>query len=364
MRKIKYIHRNNNDWIKVQLTKVFLKSFLILVITLGLSGTFLVTYAAFPGENGKIAYVSDRGQTLEIYSMNMDGTQQTKLSSIPLSDEAIQPAWSPDGEKIVYSRYINAEGKYSIWIMNKDGTCNTRITNGTFWANNPGWSPDGNRILFWREASGDNIWVVNIDGTGLTQLTTGSSDYSPAWSPDGEKIAFVKGNADTAEIWVMDPDGSNQVKVSGSGCFHPDWSPDSKKIVYTRYQDRTDYDIYMMNRDGSGSHAVLDSEDMAFHPAFSNDGSMVVFSRGVRESRLWVDDREIWVMKSDGSEPIQVTDNDSGDWCADWQPIIVEPVGGELMTVENSRYYIFLAAAVFIISFTSLHKNNLFDRLL
>jgi hypothetical protein len=48
-----------------------------------------------------------------------------------------------------------------------------------------------------------------------------------------------------------------------------------------------------MNRDGYGSEVLLISEDMLFHPAFSNEGYMVVFSRGLRESRLWVDDREI-----------------------------------------------------------------------
>ncbi|MBD3206161.1 hypothetical protein GF319_07435, partial [Candidatus Bathyarchaeota archaeon] len=93
-----------NVRIKMNVKKRVSRSLLVSLLVMILISNFSIVYSAFPGENGKIAFVSDRGDSpLEIYSMEIDGSQQTKLTNIPISDEANQPAWSPDGEKIVYT---------------------------------------------------------------------------------------------------------------------------------------------------------------------------------------------------------------------------------------------------------------------
>jgi len=96
----------------------------------------------FPGLNGKIAFTSIRDGNEEIYVMNADGTDQTRLTNNPAGD------WNPD------------------------------------------WSPDGTRIAFNsnRESGQDEIYVMNPDGSGVTDLTNNpASDGSPTWSPDGTK---------------------------------------------------------------------------------------------------------------------------------------------------------------------------------
>jgi TolB protein len=80
----------------------------------------------------------------------------------------------------------------------------------------PAWSPDGARIAFesWTNANWD-IHVINADGTGLTRLTTQPRfDGSPRWSPDAERIAFTSDRDGSLDIWVMNADGSNPVNLT------------------------------------------------------------------------------------------------------------------------------------------------------
>jgi Tol biopolymer transport system component len=106
----------------------------------------LLGVAAFPALaakrvlNGKIAFVSDRDGNSEIYVMDPDGSDVTRLTNDPAGDLA--PAWSPDGRRIAFVR--NRE----IVVMNADGTGVTQLTDGRCCSDNPAWSPDGRSIAF------------------------------------------------------------------------------------------------------------------------------------------------------------------------------------------------------------------------
>src|SRR5438093_7420858 len=96
----------------------------------------------------------------------------------------------------------------------------------------PTWSPDGKRLLFDRGGVGDlegAIFVVNADGSGLERLQgTMEGDDAPAWSPDGTKIVLARSFdydcppsstvpvCPAYEIFVMNPDGSGQVRLTNS----------------------------------------------------------------------------------------------------------------------------------------------------
>ncbi len=116
--------------------------------------------------------------------------------------------------------------------MNIDGTDVTRLTANTAGADDisPAWSPDGSRIAFTAIRSGDapSIYVMNPDGSNRVRLTTSGYDYIPAWSPDGTKIAFDRGT----DVYVMNADGSNLRAVTTGGqvsWYGVAWSPDSTK---------------------------------------------------------------------------------------------------------------------------------------
>src|SRR2546426_407431 len=107
--------------------------------------------AAFPGVNGKIAFDSNRDGNEEIYVINPDGTGETRLTNNPASD--FSPTWSPDGTKIAFVSF--RDGFSAIYIMNADGTGQTRITNNPEGDSEPDWSPNGTKIAFAKTHAGN-----------------------------------------------------------------------------------------------------------------------------------------------------------------------------------------------------------------
>lgn len=191
-------------------------------------GTELINLTNYPGKDfhptwspdgTKIAFTSVRDSKYGIYVMNADGSNPQNLtnSSFPLSLDDQRPAWSPDGTQIAFMRSVSGD---AIYIMNADGSNQTEFlaAAGTFYGN-PTWSPDGTQIAFDSRDPGDtfgnNIFTINVDGTNMTQLTTISPSSVPTWSPDGTQIAFMTDRDDgNYEIYVMNPDGSLQQNVT------------------------------------------------------------------------------------------------------------------------------------------------------
>jgi Tol biopolymer transport system component len=174
-------------------------------------------YPTWTPDGNKIVFVSNRDGSNNIYLMNDDGTNPVRLTNNPLPDE--QPScWSPDGTRIAFASaaFGSAFGidGYEIYTMNLDGSNQTRLTNNTKRDFEPAWSPDGTKIAFtsWRNLETE-IFVMDSDGNNQTKLASGAY---PTWSPDGTKIAFTSWYNGNSKIFVMNADGSNQTQLTNS----------------------------------------------------------------------------------------------------------------------------------------------------
>ncbi len=239
--------------------------------------------AAFPGENGKIAFVrSDVSFSgYDIWSADPDGTGLQRLTT---TRSDFQPRWSADGESLAFTSA--RDGNPEVYLMDADGTDQARLTSFPGNDYNPTWSPDDRKIAFERFDNGIyDVYVVNPDGTGLTNLTAGQGGSEPVWSPDGRKIAFISGN----NVFSMNPDGSGRLRLTSypvpSRDSHrepgnPDFSPDGSKIAYDLVWGGGTFfawSIVVMNADGTGAVEHHGFGQGLAEPAYSPDGSRLIF---------------------------------------------------------------------------------------
>jgi Tol biopolymer transport system component len=245
----------------------------------GLNGNFNVYATTFtPAKPNTIVFASTRDGNSEIYVMDKDGSNQKRLTNNPAFDGL--PAWSPDRTKIAF--VSDRDGVPQIYVMNADGSTQTRLSSALVSESFPAWSPDGAKIVFQSARNGNlQIYVMNADGTNPTRLTLNAAfDVTPAWSRDGTKIAFAsnRGGGFTFAIYVMNADGSNPMRLTNTPAFdfNPTWSPDSSHIAFTSTRDGS-FQVYTMNADGSSQTRLTNFPNYQFsQPSWSRGGDIAV----------------------------------------------------------------------------------------
>jgi TolB protein len=236
-------------------------------------------------------------ETNDIWSMWADGTHIRRLTSSPAQE--FDPTWSPDGSRIAYRYWPEHPDISRIFVMKADGSDQRNLTRKDSWG--PDWSPDGRRIVFnsLTGTGGPDVggYAVAPDGSGLRRVSRHYVEY-PAWSPDGSRIAFMApepgatgSNADY-NIFVMDADGSHvrRLTTAPGEDGWPAWSPDGTRIVFSSARDdcsisdapdcRTTGDIgpwedvWIINADGTDQRRVTSEFGQFF--AWSQDGSVIL----------------------------------------------------------------------------------------
>ncbi len=247
---------------------------------------------------GKIAFSVTQGSRPEdqyIWIMNTDGSGAKQILQ-----RASGPTFSPDGKQIAYYHWTDG-----IFVVNADGSGapGKKIVGDT----NVGfidWSHDGRWIAFSTQPGGQgniSIDAVAPDGTGRRHITVGKS---PSWSPDDTTIAMDSCDmANHCGIYkTSSAGGGGMTTVVADGGGLPDWSPDAKRIVYQTSIDGT-AQLVVINADGTGKKQLTQGASMHVDAVWSPDGNFIFYRSP--ESGTW----GIWRMNADGSNPVKLIDN-------------------------------------------------------
>ncbi|MCK7580553.1 MAG: hypothetical protein MZV65_36195 [Chromatiales bacterium] len=250
--------------------------------------------------------------------VNADGTGYQQITNVQAHN--YYPVYSPLGGSIVYASNQNG-GYFDLFLFVFEGSRLIRLTENIGNVISPSFSPDGQAVLFANRAADGptSLWKVESTGKNPKLLYAGPNTIVSAdWSPDGNTIAFAMAveSPNAYEVFLMNADGTGVRQLTrgleGIG-GSLDWSPDGKYLlIYAG--PLGDKNIFRVDVEAQTASQLTDGGNNAA-AAYSPDGAWIAFN-SLRND----DQADIFIMRADGSDLRQITDNPEPDWQPQWEP--------------------------------------------
>lgn len=264
--------------------------------------------------SSKIVYVSERKSSIdptrtlkELNIMDYDG-----YNPLPITQGGI--ALSPSAAKVdgntflAYSVYENPytfNASYGIYLkpslLSKPRPLFKEAGRR---ATAPSISPDGKKLVFSLAEEGNvDIYVMNLDGTDFMRLTRHNTvDTNPSWAPGGRSILFTSDRTGTPQIYRMDADGLNKTRITVENPYNDGavWNPRHDYMAYVSRFDN-DFDIFIMDLQTRKNYRVTRLQGSNENPYWSPDGEQLCFTSN--RSGSW----QIYAVNRDGTNLRQVT---------------------------------------------------------
>jgi TolB protein len=251
--------------------------------------------------------------------------------NIALNGSLQNPAWSPDSNLLLFTRFRNGYNIEPADLLVFDTGSNARrtlVSEGSGNINLPGssWNSPTSKITFSssREPH-DEIYLIDDHGSpgAEVQITSRATmvAYEPSLSPDGQWVVFESHKLDVEDNGILVKyrvDGTSQYQnltVSSDDCRQPNWSPAGSKIVYQKFAGGQ-WDIWMMNIDGTNHQKITSGAGDKTDASFSPDGKWIVYSSD--ESGLGF--ANLFVTPISGGNSIRVTHYAGYDGAPSWSP--------------------------------------------
>ncbi len=257
-----------------------------------------------------------------------------------LTDTGFNPSWSPDGSRIVYADEFVQANPYSRTTAGSKLHVVDTVTGDSEAlafdlpgieiddAVQPAWSPNGHRIAFWGIAGGGqrDLWTVAAEGGEAIRVTNDAAvDFSPAWSHDGNWLYFASTRGGSMAIWRIPIDETTGEILGGAesvttgGLTEPgmlSFSEDGSKLLYTATLSRgniavADFDPNVLALT-SAEEPLVQGNRRIYQVDIANDGRLVYRSGGSRQ--------DLFVSGADGTGERQITDDAAKDWAPSWSP--------------------------------------------
>ncbi|PYR45849.1 MAG: hypothetical protein DMF95_19655 [Acidobacteria bacterium] len=260
----------------------------------------------------------------------------------------VQPSFHPSGDRYAMTTYVPPPGSNNLLVVESDSDKSTVVFHQDGRSVlGPQWSARGDAIIFGigrfgaffngfhdlflkpadRVDGGAQIAVIAPDGTGFREVTTGPNNNGfPSMAPDGNRFVYRSFGPEGDGLRIMNMETKSVTTLTRGYDNFPVWSPRGDLIMFSR-QEKGDYEIYTIKPDGTGVRRLTFSHGNDAHMAWSPDGERIVFASsrmGFKDEVLYTDAPqpygELFVMKYDGTDVQQLTDNQWEDGTPAWQP--------------------------------------------